>query len=321
MSAVTRQEVPIQQTPAEQTVEAAPHDAPVQAPDTHFLESAVQRYDVDSHPETGPANTPKSDLTRPPPHTISTLNPAQLSETDYVDLSNRSCELALGAKLLTISYMGSRLEHTVFPYGTHGFFYLARAPGLPLLASELRFRVTYSSSPASFELGHDLTLSYGLPWSMSFLSLLRRKAWRPLLDTLCHDKATITQLVHAYHGLFADQASRRDLISRVVHSWKQPFVFHFESRVPESLWLLGKNGPSKLQMDQVFNAEQLATHNEWRRTNGNLLDIMLPVDGESLPVLSMRRDVHNTGGLVVQGVQSSASRVSLKSSRRCAACG
>ena len=89
-----------------------------------------------------------------------TLKPAKLSESDYVDLSNHTCDLTVADKLVRISYSSARQKHYPFPHGTHGFFYLAHAPGLPLFASEIRFRVTDSSSPASFALSGRLATAH-----------------------------------------------------------------------------------------------------------------------------------------------------------------
>ncbi|KAJ7769572.1 hypothetical protein DFH07DRAFT_806504 [Mycena maculata] len=114
-----------------------------------------------------PERTPR--LGRPR-RMLSTLTPTLLTESDYLDLSNvpqinLSYPLTASGPSRLLRYEHRHdIDSTPFPPHARGFFYFGPRPGLPLLAASLRFRCTPTAHPSSFDDGHDLLLSNGLPW-------------------------------------------------------------------------------------------------------------------------------------------------------------
>ncbi|KAJ7629035.1 hypothetical protein FB45DRAFT_47476 [Roridomyces roridus] len=103
-------------------------------------------------------------------HICSTLIPEKLLPSDYIDISNYKAPSVAWASnpetaLLPV-YRWESSRTSRFPADTRGFFYYGPRPGLPPIASSLRFRCTPSSDPASFKDGHDLLLPTGLPWQI-----------------------------------------------------------------------------------------------------------------------------------------------------------
>ncbi|KDQ58061.1 hypothetical protein JAAARDRAFT_193534 [Jaapia argillacea MUCL 33604] len=102
------------------------------------------------------------------------LDPLRLTRNDFHDLSNRSSVKVKhrASKSGLIHYhrilTPTSLKYIPFPPDTKGFFYYlpnVRAT-TPLFASGVRFRVTGSRNPKSFESGKDLKLPNGLTWSI-----------------------------------------------------------------------------------------------------------------------------------------------------------
>ncbi|KAJ7769569.1 hypothetical protein DFH07DRAFT_735913 [Mycena maculata] len=100
---------------------------------------------------------------------LSTLTPSLLTESDYLNLSQKhtirlSFPLSAGHSYLLYYELDRKNVQTPFPAHARGFFYFGPRPGLPLFAASLRFRCTPTAHPSSFDDGHDLLLSNGLPW-------------------------------------------------------------------------------------------------------------------------------------------------------------
>ena len=69
-----------------------------------------------------------------------------------------------------------------YPPDTKAFLYYSTLPGKPRIAGELRFRVTSSDDPASFESGSDLVDKNGQTWSRPLFVL--PKYYIPLYEKL-----------------------------------------------------------------------------------------------------------------------------------------
>ncbi|KAJ7606006.1 hypothetical protein FB45DRAFT_388902, partial [Roridomyces roridus] len=114
---------------------------------------------------------------RPRGWPISTLKPELLSPSDHLNISDAHCvslsfQYSRGKKSERMYYrrevwrsVGPRI-YTPFPEEARGFFYCAPRPGLPSLASSVRFRCAPSSLPSSFAAGNDLLLPNGSPWQV-----------------------------------------------------------------------------------------------------------------------------------------------------------
>ena len=129
---------------------------------------------------------------------------------------------------------------TPWPQRTGGFFYLNEArDNAPIISSSIRFRVTNSPDPFSFETGRDLELC-GLPWTMPLI-------YTNLSLTMCmlEDGPFTGGTRHRMRRLSAiieknsyTQYSRwNDPYTPLIHYLSQPFHFDF-SRSKIRFWLL-----------------------------------------------------------------------------------
>jgi hypothetical protein len=74
----------------------------------------------------------------------------------------------------------------VLPTKLEAFLYYFTSPEKPRIAGELRFRVTSSDDPASFESGSDLLKSNGQPWSRPLFVVSR--LYIPLYEKLREER-------------------------------------------------------------------------------------------------------------------------------------
>jgi hypothetical protein len=95
-------------------------------------------------------------------HIVSNLDLEKLDPADFLDLSGREQTIVhvLGGLSYIKYYRPSSAPDTLvpFPTGAHGFLYAAKT-------TQLRFRVTKDTDPASFASGHDLLRPNGRPWT------------------------------------------------------------------------------------------------------------------------------------------------------------
>ena len=105
---------------------------------------------------------------------ICSLLPYRLTELDYIDLTGRTdvhicVPNAPRIKGIVPTQRMRYTGTTPWPQRTGGFFYLNEArDNAPIISSSIRFRVTNSPDPFSFETGRDLELC-GLPWTMPLI--------------------------------------------------------------------------------------------------------------------------------------------------------
>ncbi|KAI0749679.1 hypothetical protein C8Q80DRAFT_639178 [Daedaleopsis nitida] len=254
----------------------------VASPEIATSDEAVEQT---AAPEAGPSSTPSPThvpYRTPNQHKLTTLRPAKLTSSDYVDLSGRTaCNVELYDKSISISYMGPRVhEHhqTFFPHGTHGFFYLARSPQMHFLTSELRFRITDSSAPGSFELGRDLILPYGLPWTIPLAKMVSWPSWFPIIWKLMED-GLVPYAVKKMHPEFLKPVHESgETVGRVLHSYNQPFIYNFEEKWPGSLLLLGRDGPKLLSLPDLFDGKKIIESNSLKGMD----DVRVPIRGTAL---------------------------------------
>jgi hypothetical protein len=98
-------------------------------------------------------------------------------------LTGEQSSLVVAPKLFYETPIKSNVwKLTPYPPNTKGFLYYSMSPEKPRIAGELRFRVTSSDDPASFESGSDLLRPDGLPWSRPLYIL--SKYYPPLYEKL-----------------------------------------------------------------------------------------------------------------------------------------
>jgi hypothetical protein len=141
-------------------------------------------------------STTSSRLGSPHLPSLTTLNPLQLSSSDFRSLSDRTRykikhDSAFGPKW-AIAYFKTLGHQRPFPNGTHGFFYFHPGPTHAPVAGQLRFRVVESTKPDDFDVGHDLLdLRGGLPWSIPLPVLLQHKIYDAFASLLMRDFAPV----------------------------------------------------------------------------------------------------------------------------------
>ncbi|KAJ7735417.1 hypothetical protein DFH07DRAFT_967230 [Mycena maculata] len=156
---------------------------------------------------------------------LSTLTPSRLTKFDYVNLSgvhSLHVSFLLSTKTRHMRYLlGGNIA---FPAYARGFFYFGPQPGLPSLATSIRFRCTQTSDPSSFAAGFDLRRTDGLPWQI----LLAKVAISPspvFRDQLIHEGHLTPDSVAEWHRRLA---GCRDLSARyTLFTLRQPFPLHF----------------------------------------------------------------------------------------------
>jgi hypothetical protein len=137
-------------------------------------------------------STTSSRLGGPRLPSLTTLNPRQLSSSDFRCLSGKTqhqtmYETMFGPKFASVFFKQPGHKHP-FPNGTGGFFYFHPGPTYAPIAGELRFRVVESTKSDDFNAGNDLlNICGGLPWSIPFPVLLQRKVYDAFASLLVHD--------------------------------------------------------------------------------------------------------------------------------------
>lgn len=99
---------------------------------------------------------------------IRTLNPKNLTEYDFRDISGRPSVRPLGNWTLRFRYAAepSKLGSVNYPNQSTGFFYYWTHPDLSPTGGQLRFRLTPTNDPLLFDSGSDLRKPNGIPWAI-----------------------------------------------------------------------------------------------------------------------------------------------------------
>ena len=111
-------------------------------------------------------------------HSIHTLDPAQLTKADLLDLSNLVCPqihlyISPTHQCIVNFYYSNYTQRDRFPDGARGVLYYHMPIQTRPLAGEIRFRLVHGAAPLEFHNGCDLLLPNGLPWSLPIITLSR----------------------------------------------------------------------------------------------------------------------------------------------------
>ncbi|RDB21699.1 hypothetical protein Hypma_011294 [Hypsizygus marmoreus] len=154
-----------------------------------------------------------------PRQIISTLHPARITDSDFVDLSiGAPCARLYTSNSMRssmIKYFGGFNHRFLFPENCRGFLYYHLDPLLPAISGTVRFRVTQNSRASSFAAGTDLELPHcPIPWTIwlgvivnsstyaGLEELLRRDDLvSPSLLQRCKDLRRKNKLRVAYHNM------------------------------------------------------------------------------------------------------------------------
>ena len=112
-------------------------------------------------------------------------------------------------------------SYVPFPQGTAGFLYYFCPQFAPPHTGEIRFRITESSDPASFNDGRDLLDEHqGLPYGVPLRNIVRAQVYYVLLKVLKQDGLVTDKILkETLEGSPAKRAGSR----RVLYALNQPF--------------------------------------------------------------------------------------------------
>ncbi|KAF9063887.1 hypothetical protein BDP27DRAFT_1334419 [Rhodocollybia butyracea] len=170
-------------------------------------------------------------------HDISTLDPARLIPSDFIDLKqqfhfavryrNISVMFATYKRIVSTIAKGTKYGCPLnFPAGTHGYFYLHHPPtDAHPCAATLRFRICDKHLPPqkAFSSGKDLLLPKGAPWEMDLLHLFTSAYVTNFREALLLDNMISEEALSQLNGLVAAHRIRDRLPFRPVFSFRQPF--------------------------------------------------------------------------------------------------
>lgn len=166
-------------------------------------------------------------------HTINTLCPDGLDESNFMDISG---VLAVNPAVQPVQSVAKKLQiryafnccPTPFPLGTHGFFYYVRPKPEQPISGEVRFRITPDADPAGFTRGHDLLRPNGMPWALPIVVIAKNYA--PLAECLIRDGTVERDQLRRWS---VNQLSSESI---VVRGFGEPFPVDF-SRSAVRLWI------------------------------------------------------------------------------------
>ncbi|TFY75134.1 hypothetical protein EWM64_g8878 [Hericium alpestre] len=170
--------------------------------------------------------------TKPRRCTITTLDPAQLDSSCFLDLSGATNLYIYdhaapeAPRVLRVIYTTTISGQHKFPPDTHGFLYFHPDAHNPL-QSQIRFRVTRDRNPTrSFSSGHDLTYGSGFTWHIPLVIAAKNPNLRDLLvrDGLIDD----VLLAELQARPPSDLDSHR--LKRAMSVLDQPFILDFTNR-------------------------------------------------------------------------------------------
>ncbi|KAJ7278239.1 hypothetical protein C8J57DRAFT_1126142 [Mycena rebaudengoi] len=188
--------------------------------------------------------------TRRPLRQVSTLNPALLRLTDFLDISNH-VRFSISFTVRLDSGRGCDLRYTrdtPSPPHSHGFLYYYSDSKASPLAGSVRLRATTSNAPSSFPQGHDLLLPSGMPWQISLPQIATRRTYTHLRDQLLLEGMATEELLSRCRTVFATRD--RIIPEATVFSLHHPFLVDFQ----QQLWLtiVGPTATSLVRID-VFS--------------------------------------------------------------------
>lgn len=133
-----------------------------------------------------------------------------------------------------------------FPQNTKGFFYYnVPPPHSPPTMGDLRFRITSSSDPSSFNDGSDLIHGLGhTPWSLPLLNMAKAESYIQLCEQLVAEDLISQELLDRCHLIWKNSPVSADRACRPLHflyRLDQPILlnFHYETHTFR-LWIVGK---------------------------------------------------------------------------------
>jgi hypothetical protein len=120
-----------------------------------------------------------------------------------------------------------------FPDNAKGFFYYnIPPPPFPPIMADLRFRITSSSDPSSFNDGSDLLNGLGLvPWSLPILRLAQMEKYRDICEQLVAEGLISRELLERCHLILKNSLTSRGFCPHhFLYHLNQPILLTFNHR-------------------------------------------------------------------------------------------
>ncbi|TFK52135.1 hypothetical protein OE88DRAFT_1657199 [Heliocybe sulcata] len=189
-----------------------------------------------------------------------TLHRTLLHEDDFMTLSGafyRRLHFLLAPEMppLTLYYIhqGRDGAPLPFPSNAQGFLYWHAAA--PALASQVRFRVTNSSDPATFSDGQDLQLPDCRPWNISVFDIASNSRYSGLRAHVLSEELVTRNILDISLSI-STRAGARVLRPRAksLLIWKfgQSFLVDFRSS-GVCAWVIGSSRGEVFQLQRLFS--------------------------------------------------------------------
>ncbi|EDR13135.1 uncharacterized protein LACBIDRAFT_308639 [Laccaria bicolor S238N-H82] len=200
---------------------------------SHASASSSPTNDEKSETRATEPSQRKEGYTKRPP--VSTLDQRKLSPTDWLDLSGRmQLSISFRNKLDRDSewraYYRRLTANRRLPFPPHssGFLYYHQPPGAPLLAGELRFRLTSNHLPESFNQGEDCLTPEGDAWKIPLFVLHHTPFHRDVYQQLRVDGFVSDALDSQLKSIAQTSVCPRST-SVILHSLHQVFPVDFSA--------------------------------------------------------------------------------------------
>ncbi|KZT21908.1 hypothetical protein NEOLEDRAFT_1072704 [Neolentinus lepideus HHB14362 ss-1] len=188
---------------------------------------------------------------------VRTLDPRRLSTEDFLALGGHKGKsivfptaLEEPRRLVALTYLFLNKERVEFPSDAQGFLYWHRERDAPALASQVRFRITDSSDPATFRDGRDLHLLNGRVWHMNLFEIARNSIRAGIRTQLLVEKLVTRELLDVALAVSVRESGkiqRPSADSLLVWKFGQTFQADLGSR-SLAIWVLGRSGGKRLHL-------------------------------------------------------------------------
>lgn len=165
---------------------------------------------------------------------ISTLNQHKLLPSDFINISDSCFRPGIrfqndsSAHAWQMCYYETHGEPLRFPSHSSGFLYYHQPQDAPLLAGELRFRLTPNNLPQSFSQGEDCLTPDRAVWKIPLLALYRFPYHRRIYRQLQLDGFISDALHSKVENVLKTSHCPQDT-SVILHSLHQVFPINFSA--------------------------------------------------------------------------------------------
>ncbi|KAJ7708103.1 hypothetical protein B0H17DRAFT_1325089 [Mycena rosella] len=202
---------------------------------------------------------------------VSTLKPALITPTDYIDISRKmyfSIEFPVSKSVRSIPYAkhhpnSSEGVHIRFPDSSRGFLYYHSDSRAGPLEGSIRFRLTPNNSPSSFLSGQDLLTPSGFPWQILLAQVACRDNYAFIGEQLIHENLVTPEQLARCRAVFGGLIYPQYTLFRL----DSPFLVNFSS--PVHLTVVGEHLHS-VQMDTLFRDRTLGEKGDFPWTGSGI---------------------------------------------------